>query len=87
MRAEIENLEGTSETFIQARNVLRSSLGQINSLVVNSSLVDLVPELQNLAMTSSKEKPGKLKGKNTMMRWSMGFHTEMDKHTFMICTE
>ena len=22
-----------------------------------------------------------------MMRWSMGFHTEMDKHTFMMCTE
>ena len=52
MQAEIENLEGTSETFIQARNVLRSSLGQIDSLVVNSSIVDPVPELQNLAMTS-----------------------------------
>ena len=52
IQAEIENLGGTTETFIQACNVLRSSLGQLNSLVGDSSTADLVPEMQNLAVTS-----------------------------------
>lgn len=52
MQSEIENLGGTTETFVQACNVLRSSLGRLNSVVSDSIVADLAPEMQKLAVTT-----------------------------------
>lgn len=51
LQTQIENLGGTTETFIQACNALRSSLGQLNSILGDSSTADILPEMQNLAVT------------------------------------
>ncbi|KAK9276748.1 hypothetical protein L1049_006284 [Liquidambar formosana] len=51
MQAEVESLKGSSETFIQACNDLRSSLRRLESELGCSSTVDLVPKIQNLALS------------------------------------
>ena len=52
IQAVIENLGGTTEAFVLACNVLRSSLGQLNSAAGDSSVADLAPEMQKLAVTT-----------------------------------
>lgn len=52
MQVEIESLKGSSEAFFQACNSLRSSLQQLESEFGYSDTADLVPKIQNLALSN-----------------------------------
>ncbi|KAK2991346.1 hypothetical protein RJ640_007566 [Escallonia rubra] len=50
MKVELDNLDGSSEAFVQACSVLRKSMRQLESQLGYSDATDLVPALENLTV-------------------------------------